>query len=225
MKRKSLFYVLLLSLFFLPIFGKSQNNEDFAIWTGYKLKKSIAPGTSIRFRQEIRLINNASQIQKVFNEIGIRHKFNKYFSIGISYRNSQNVQRENAFSSRHRMDTYLSLSKKWKTISLQYKARYQLNYRDIFTSENGFTPRQFLRHRFLVELDLNRRWNPYVSTEIFNVVRDLPNFASVQNRYRLGVEYDLNKNNSISVFYMIRTRSIKTPETDYILGLRLHVKI
>lgn len=217
----------MLPLFLLlqPLLLKSQINQDFLIWSGYKLKKTIAPGTTLRFRQEIRLRNNASEVQKGLVDIGLRYKFNKYFSLGMSYRNSQIVEKEFVFSSRHRMVTDLILKNKWDLIKLSYRMRYQLNYRDVFTSENGRFPEQLLRHKFKAEIDLNYRWEPYVATEFFNVVPELPNFASVQNRFRVGVDYELTKNNSLSVFYMLRTTHINTPDADYILGIRLYVSL
>lgn len=225
MKKELPLYVLLLFLLLQPLLLKSQNNQDFLIWSGYKLKKTIAPGTSIRFRQEIRLRNNASEVQKGLAEVEIRYKFNKYLSVGMSYRNSQIVQREFVFSSRHRMVTDLILKNKWKPVELSYRMRYQLNYRDIFTSENGRVPEQLLRHKFQAEIDLDKRWAPYVATEFFNIAQELPSINSVQNRFRFGIDYELNRNNSISVFYMFRTTHINTPEADYILGIRLYVSL
>lgn len=225
-KKIPLIFLLFSALLFQPVCLLSQNNEDFMIWSGFSLKKDIAPRTSIGLRQEVRLEENASQVQKAFIDIGLRHKINKYVRVAVHYRNSQNVRKDLSFSSRHRINTDLILQNKWKFIVISYRLRYQMNFKDYFTSENGRIPDQFIRHKVQAEFDLNKRLTPYLASEFFHTVPDFPNVDWVQNRFRIGVDYEITRNNSLSIFYMLRTKQIiETPSTDYILGIRYNIKI
>ncbi|HET6244343.1 MAG: DUF2490 domain-containing protein [Bacteroidetes bacterium] len=227
MKKETVIILILLLFFWLgPDQVKSQNTQDFLIWSGLKLKKEIAPGTSINIRQEIRLRNNATEVQKGFIDVGIAYKFNKHLRIGMSYRNSQNVQRDFAFSSRHRLVTDLILKNEWKPIELSYRLRYQMNYKDMFSSENGRIPQQFLRHKIQANVELNKQWTPYAAVEFFNTMDEFPDTKWVQQRFKLGMDYSFNKYTSISVYYMLRTiQNINVPATHYILGTSVNIII
>jgi hypothetical protein len=208
----------------------AQTNEDFMIWSGYSLTKNFNSKTSIRLRQELRLRENATQIQKGFTDFGLRYRLTKKFRFAIHYRYNLNVRRSFEFSSRHRFNADLIYREKFQVFDLpivfNYRLRYQHGYRDFFSRESGIIPSQFIRHKFQAHLNLNSRWSPYAATEFFHTIRYLPDIDFVQNRYRLGITYEINKNNNVTMYYVIRTKqNIRIPGTDYILGFRLNVFI
>jgi hypothetical protein len=210
--------------------AKAQTNEDFMIWSGYSLTKRLNSRTSVRLRQEVRLRENATQIQKGFTDVGLRYRINKKFRLSVHYRYNLNVRRDFDFSFRHRFNADLIYREKFIAFNVpvvfNYRLRYQHGYRDFLTRETGRIPRQFVRHKFQAHLNLNSRWSPYAATEFFHTIRNFPDMDFVQNRYRLGVAYEINRNNNITMYYMIRTKqNIRIPGTDYILGFRLNVFI
>ncbi|MBA3901575.1 MAG: DUF2490 domain-containing protein [Bacteroidetes bacterium] len=204
----------------------AQENTDLMLWSGYTLTKNFASNWSVRARQEIRFRENVSQVQKAFVDVGLRYRLNKHVRFTVHYRYNHNVRKDFDFSSRHRLNADMVLRKKWKPLVVNYRLRYQHQYRDVFTSDDGFVPRQFVRHKLQGHLDLNKRWSPYLAGEIFHTIRDFPIMLNVQNRVRAGVAYEINRNNNVTLYYMFRTKqNISIPSTDHIIGFRLNVFI
>jgi hypothetical protein len=199
--------------------------DDFMIWSGYSLSKNFNPSWSARVRQEVRLRENATQVQKAFTDVGVRYKMNKNIRFALHYRYNHNVRRDFTFSSRHRINADLILRHKWNPLVVNYRLRYQQNYRDIFSSETGFFPRHFIRHKIQPHLDLNKKWSPYIYAEWFHTPY-INDFAIIQSRYGAGTTFEINRNNNITIYYLLRTtRNVNNPRNDYILGFRLNVFI
>jgi outer membrane protein assembly factor BamA len=226
--KKNLAFLLLMAICSVINLHKAiaQENTDFMIWSGFTLTKNIAPNWSVRARQEIRFRENASQVQKAFADIGLRYKFNKHVRFTFHYRYNHNVRKDFEFSSRHRLNADMILRYKWKPVVVNYRLRYQQQFRDVFSSEDGFFPNHFIRHKLQGHLDLNKRWSPYASVELFHTIADFPTMLNVQNRARAGIAYEINRNNNITMYYMFRTKqNLSVPSTDHIIGFRLNVFI
>jgi hypothetical protein len=218
--------LIVLSALFLTVISPAKAQEnDFMIWSGYSLTKNFNPSWSARIRQEIRLRENATQVQKSFTDVGVRYRFSKHLRFALHYRYNHNVRRDFTFSSRHRINADLIFRYKWNPVVVNYRLRYQQNYRDIFSSETGLVPRQFLRHKLQSHLDLNKKWSPYIFTEVFHTPY-INDFRFIQSRLGTGISYEINRNNNVTLYYMYRaTRNVNNPRNDFILGFRLNVFI
>jgi long-subunit fatty acid transport protein len=227
-KTITLFYKFLLLPCLIVMYDISSSvaqEQDFRVWGGVSISKNFTNRISLRLRQEARMKENATQFQKVFFDAGLRYKMNKHFRFAFHYRLNQHLRRDYTFSSRHRFNADLIYRRKFNTVVINYRLRLQSHFRDVYTSENGRFPDYFMRHKLQAHVNLNSRFSPFASTEMFHTFTEDVN-KIVQWRYRLGMAYEINKMHNISMFYMIQEKqNINVPQTNYILGLRLNLYI
>jgi len=120
----------------------------------------------------------------------------------------------------------VTVKKKLKKITLSERLRYQAEVQDFNTSKKGKLTEQFLRFKTDIKYAVTEKITPYISCELRYQIHaprgDGPRYDNGFHRIRnvLGVEYELNKKNSVNIYYLYQTEfNISTPETIYILGI------
>ena len=64
-----------------------------------------------------------------------------------------------------------------------------------------------------------KKYEPFVSTEIYYLLDNSGKYFN-RIRYKIGTDYELNKRNTINLFYMIQQElNSKNPVRAFILGL------
>lgn len=126
----------------------------------------------------------------------------------------------------------VSLKKKFNKISVGERIRYQAEVQDLYTSKKGKLVEQYLRFKTDVKYSINDRITPYISCELRYQIHaprgDGPLYDKGFHRIRnvLGIEYEINKKNSINLYYLIQSEfDISTPESIYILGIAYSLTI
>jgi hypothetical protein len=201
-------------------------DKDFRVWTSINLEKKINSGFSLLFSETVRFTENASRAGTVFSDFGIRYKLKKKWKITGHYRFSKFNNGNNFFSSGHRF--YIDIAYRQKTntpLSFTFRGRYQSQYTDMYTSNNGLIPQKRLRVKATASYDLERRYKPYISGELFYELSDNTEYRNqfVNSRYAAGVVYELNKRNSLDIYYLlIRGMNVPNPNRFHALGLELN---
>lgn len=207
----------------LSISTRAQHS-DFWQWSTISVEKKLSSKLTAGLDEEIRFWDNSTRLYLTFTNVGVNYKFAKWFKMGLNYRFTQKTRDDMPMSLRHRVLVDAMFKYSLKPVTFQYRARYQSQVRDYFTSPDGRIPEQYLRHKLDVKFDLGRRLTPFIAAEFryqFNNNRLIEgNNAFDRGRYYVGAEYELNKTNSIGAFYMVQKEfNINDPETDYVLGL------
>jgi len=101
------------------------------------------------------------------------------------------------------------------------RGRYQSQYTNINTSETGGVPRNYLRSKFALKYNTEKKTSPFISIEFYNLLNDPSGKAFVNNiRYQFGLDYELNKFSSISLSYLINEEvNVNNPWTSYITAI------
>ena len=97
--RKILSKILLLLV--LPISVLSQEN-DFQTWTSISVSKKIIKKTNLIVKQGVRFRENSSIYYKLFTDIKIKRKYNKYFSFAGGYRYSSDWNKKQDLENKNR---------------------------------------------------------------------------------------------------------------------------
>jgi long-subunit fatty acid transport protein len=215
--------VIIICLMMITVQGKAQHS-DFWQWNTISIEKKFGERVGVGLDEEIRLYDNATRLYLTFTNVGATYKFAKWFKMGLNYRFTQKTRDDMPVSYRHRVLVDAMFKYSPKPLTFQYRARYQSQIRDYFTSSDGTVPEQYLRHKVDIKLDMGRRLTPFIAAEFryqFNNNRLMEaNNAFDRGRYYAGVDYELNKNSSFGAYYMIQKEfNINDPETDYVLGL------
>lgn len=197
----------------------SAQQKDAGLWLSAAVEKRFNKKFSATLAQEVRLNENLSEAGTVFTEAGVDYRFAKRWSAGVSYRFINRKRTDNFYSIRHRYMTDVSYRLRIKKISITPRLRYQVQYRDINTSENGKIPSKYIRSKVTARYSLEKRYTPFISAEIFYQFGIKEKFVD-NLRYMAGFDYELSKFHGLNVFYMINKEvQVNDPVTEYNFGL------
>jgi hypothetical protein len=224
MNTKGIIFFCALLLFILS--GFAQQTKDAGMWTTISLQRPLTKKISLVVDQEFRLKENYQRINLFYTNVGIDYKLNKFIKISPTYRAIQKKRLDGSYSYRHRLMLDVTAKKKFKKVTLSERLRYQIEVQDLYTSKKGKLAEQFLRFKTDLKYAITEKITPYISCELRFQIRsprgDGPNYDNGFHRIRnvLGVEYELNKKNSVNLYYLIQNEfNISTPESIYILGI------
>jgi len=219
---KPLNFVLFLCFVFLVnIQTNYAQYNDAGMWFSINAEKKITPVFSFTLSEEGRFNENISELGTFFTDAGLSYKIGKLFKVSINYRFTNKRQVNDFYSKRHRYYVDLSIRKKFKPIILSFRTRFQSQYTDMFSSSTGLMPSYYSRNKLTLKFDLDKKYTPYISTELFSPLNNQDGGILIDNaRYTAGIEYAFNRMHSLDIFYLIqRECNVKNPETDYIIGL------
>ena len=225
MNSMSLKVLLLMMIGAVPHFALSQVN-DAGMWYALDLEKNLNQNMTANVGTEIRLNENISELGTFLTEAGISYRLSKQVAVSVGYRFTQKRRVDDSYSARHRFLVNLNLRHKIERIAIGARIRYQSQYSDVNSSEDGKIPDNYIRTKITAKADLNKRYAPYLSYEAFIHV-NRPEGALYDN-YRLaaGIEYEFSKKSAIDVGYMIdREINVSDPWTNYVLTVGWSYKL
>ncbi len=221
--------------FFVMFFwwgGSAQNTKDAGSWITFSLQKTITKKINLAIDQELRLKENFQRVNLFYTNIGIDYKISKNIKISPSYRSIQKKRFEPGFSYRHRFMLDVTLKKKISSITLSERVRYQAEVQDYFSSRKGYIPEHYLRFKTDLKCNALDKITPYISCELRYQLTaprgDDPfyNYGFHRVRNVAGIEYKINDNNSLNLYYLIQSEfDISNKESIYIVGLGYNLSI
>lgn len=193
----------------------SQRN-DFGLWTEITLEKKISPRWEISLTESIRLNENSTRLNQHYTHLSGTYKISKALSVSLAYRNSQRFDFDQTIDYRHRLQLEAAYKRKLGHLGIEVQERFQIRYDNIQREADWEIPQIYYRTRFTLDYDLDSRFSPFASAELFlNQSLFLDNI-----RLRAGLDYEFNKKNSIRVYYMIdQDLQVNDPLRLYVLGL------
>ncbi len=211
---------------FIGSISFAQKSKDAGMWLTLSLQHPIAKKLNITLDQELRIKENYQRINLFYTNVGLSYRVNKFLKIEPTYRSIQKKQFEGYYSYRHRFMLDVIVKKKLSKFTMAERVRYQTEVADFYTSKKGMLAEQFLRFKTDLKYSLSEKITPYISCELRYQIHspkgDGPNYDNGFHRIRnvAGIEYQVNKKNSINLYYLIQSEYyISTPESIYILGL------
>jgi hypothetical protein len=192
--------------------------EDFRIWFDLKVEKKLTRKLHVEGRGAFRLNENIREVGSYYGDFGIGYKLTPNFRAELHYRFSGKSNDEGYFHKRNRY--YVDLIYKIKTgtpFFVSLRGRFQKQYTDIYSSEDGFNPANTFRLAVTPTYKI-KQYQPYFRTEIFYLYDNSDKYFN-RIRYRVGSQYEFNKRNSLDVFYMIQQElHAENPTRAFVLG-------
>ena len=204
----------------------AQTQPDAGMWNTFSLEKEITKKFSVGVDEELRLRDNLGQLNLLYTNLGVNYKPIKGIKLAFTYRLIEKYIGENIpFSFRDRLMLDASYKYKIDNWAFSYRARFQAEVRDYYSSRKGKIPEWYWRNKFEIKYDLTKKYEPYIGTEIRYQIKDPRNPISNEGWHRIrafaGVDYNINKNNSFGIYYLIQTEfGVVNPQNLYILGLQ-----
>lgn len=229
---KIISYIFLFLLFLksgVSSFAQSQP-EDAGMWNTFSIEKEFTKKFSVGIDEELRLRDNFSRLNLLYTNLGVSYKVIKGIKVSLIYRSIEKYLGDNrTFSYRNRLMLDISYRYKISELTFAYRSRLQSEVRDYYSSQKGKIPEWFWRNKFEFKYDI-KKYTPYLGTEIRYQIKDPRNPETNEGWHRLrvywGVDYNINKRNSVGVYYLIqREYGVYNPQNFYILGLQYSLTI
>lgn len=231
----------LLSLLYMPANAQDSTTvQDFELWTGVNLKKSLLDNKMrLGLTQEFRFDDNATSINNFFTEAELGYKFFKGFRVDVGYRFIRN-NRNSGYRSEGRFFSDINYKHKFDRLKLGYRFRFQ-NQSVLGSDAVDDDIINKYRVRFKLNYNIpNWKFDPYFSVEGFftqttNRINYIPTITEEERvsgfeKYRLtiGMDYDITKKINVGAFYRYERElgsyplSYNTPRQYFIAGLNLN---
>jgi len=224
--KKSVLKIVLIFSCLLIGFNSYSQYQDANLWMNVSVEKKIIPTLSVSINQEFRMNENITELGTFFTDVGLNLKINKYLRFSASYRFINKRRLDDSYSMRHRYYFDLMLRKKFSPVILSFRKRFQSQYVDVFSSEDGKIPDYYSRNKLTLKVDAGKNIQPYVYAELFSPLKRPYSIFIDNARYCLGVEYSINRMNTIDVFYMFQQEyNVKNPEADHIIGVGYYINL
>ena len=177
--------------------------DDAGLWASVTVKKKITKKFTLSLSEECRFNENVSELGTAFTEAGVEYKLIKNLTGGIAYRFMQKKQVDDFYSLRHRGLVSLTYKLKVKKFELNLKERYQIQYADVNTSEDGKIPSEYLRNKLTIKYNTSKKYTPFIAAELFYQLNNPEGNECDDIRYSGGIEYNFNKLHEVDLFYLI----------------------
>lgn len=206
------FLLVLFSVFYLS-FGFNQVN-DAGYWSELELEKKINLRSSVSLSENIRLIENFTRVSTHFTQLSYKYKILSNLNVALSYRFAQRFKYDETMNYRNRFMLDLNYEIKLKKLNIGFRERYQRQYEDAMRN-NWNEPISTFRSKINFEYDLEKKYKPYFSAEVF-----LKDFKMLNNlRFCLGASYKFNKKISLTLAYIINKEvQVANPMTFYLVS-------
>jgi len=216
MNRKSL---ILLVVALVCLQTAAQDN-DYGIWyeagAGYKLHKRL----TAEMTGSLRTDENGSNVQSFWIETGMKYKFNKHITAGLYYRLIEKREDDDLFYFRHRVFGEIKGSIPINRFELSARYRFQRQVKTYIENAEDETPQYY--NRLKLNLSYNIRGlplEPYISGELFSQTFASNDILIEKERYAAGLNWKINKRNTVGIEYMYQERKVIKPHYFNIIAL------
>ena len=221
-------YILgLLGLIFSQL---SFSQNDFGLWFGGQIEAPIMEQVDVTLETEMRLGDNATQMDTRFVSPSVKWKAHKHVRIGAEYRlssipfNSSTTNR----SYTHRYGFDLEFRKIMDLINKKSKLGISMRLRSTTELEMQKRTKNTLRYKINFDYNIPKsKLKPYVSGEFFYRFNNQLTYTATEviatnavNKLRLkiGVEYPVKKRHTLK-FYSLMQKQLLSQDSEFILGV------
>ncbi len=243
-KKKSLAFAMLLCCVSMNMQAQS---DDFGLWTGLEVKKSIVKGLDLSAEGEYRLRNDWKDTERWSVGTSLSYRMLPFLKAAVGYtylkvnRPETTTAKGNIipeyWSPRHRFNASLTGNVKAGRFEFSLRERYQVTHREALSvpkisGKNGSAKdneeissktKTVLRSRLQAEYNIRKcPLAPYASVEIYNSMdRD---GKLDKTRYTAGTAIKLNKHNAIDVYYLYQNKQDDDEPSGHVLGVGYTIK-
>ncbi len=217
--------IVLCFLLTVCISGFSQTN-DAQLWENIFLYKKLSDKFTVTMNHEGRIRDNVSQFNYAYLDFGFATKLTKHLKVSIDYLPLwRNTDTRISWTHQYYFLAFYKV-KFFKRFEVGLREMYQQQYRDIYSSDNGTIPQNYLRSKLVMKyfpfyFPYNK-FTPYYAGELYynldNNNKYGPQFDRIRNF--LGLFYSFDKRTDVELYYMIeRNFNINDPPTNYVIGI------
>jgi hypothetical protein len=218
-------FILLLVLNFSS-FAQDRPVHDAQIWENISVSKDIFRNYNLHFNHEGRITNNASLFYYAYGDFGLTRILNKHFRITLDY---VLVWKQTFTRTSWRHQWYVAGTFKQKFLKrfqIDVRSMYQKQYQDIYSSDLGRYPDDYLRNKITLKYAFEHypfyRFSPYLATESYYHLNNNNDYGPEfdRMRYFAGVYYSFSKQQALEFYYLIEKNfNINSPSVNFVTGI------
>lgn len=185
--------------------------KDFQLWLDAGLNYKLNKRFDLSFEAAYRRDNNLADVNENYVELQLKSDPYKFLVLSGGYRLSGWFEQFLV----NRLFAYARFSAKANRFRFQYRLRYDYN----FSQSLSELPRN-LRNKLKIEYRTKKfPLDPYIAYELF-FRTNLQDRKLSQQRFDLGVDYSINKKNSLKAYYRYQQQlNAIAPKQNFILGI------
>jgi opacity protein-like surface antigen len=216
----------LASLFVLMPFILAAQKSDFGIWYEAEVEHKIIKGLRFDLETSIRTDQNASNIESLYLEPGLRYKINDFIAVGIYYRFVEQKEGNDKYYPRHRWFLQLKGDLPIRRFTLEARYRLQEQFKTYIEDPEDEEPQWYQRLRLELDYDIKGiPLKPFINTEMYCMLFS-PNEIVIEKwRSMAGLEYTFNKKHTVGLEYIYNESKVTKPAYMNIIGLTYSVKL
>lgn len=215
-------------LFFSPeLSARDRFVDDASLWLGVNIEKKISKKINLSFSNQTRFDRNFSRYRMGYQDLGFEYRLLKFLNIQGDYKLIHRQLLDESFSIRHQFNLALVLNKNFGLWSMTFRNRWQCQFKDVYSSEDGKIPQWVNRNKLTLKYDFNKRIQGFVSSELNYIFRPVQEAKWDRVRSSAGLEYKITKHSSVELYYTFQRDLEADLETErfHIYGLTYLIKI
>ena len=197
---------------FIPCVYGADDNES---WTSIGFERRLPYSLKLEFEQELKLADQASTFKQTFSEVSLSYKIFGGLRIQVPYRHSTFKG-----GTKQRLSFGGSYKHSFKPIVLKYRTRFQRTF------EKNETPEDLIRNKCTIAYKFHKILEPYISSELSHSYDEDP-VQLDEYRMSFGLTVDINKKNSMKIFYIFKKEDLteSDPGVINVFGLAYSFKM
>jgi hypothetical protein len=200
--------------------------QDFQLWPSVNIGLKVNKNLKFEFEEEVRFKENATQIDRQINDLGVGYKFGKYFRAAFYYRIEAKQKNPDVY--RWRQGVYGDFSVKYdiSRFTLGYRLRIHSAKVEFDDQADQWFEGFRNRHRISLAYDLkNLPLSPFAEAEAFVQITGT-NSGINQYRAWLGLGWTPGKIHEFSVKYGIdQELHVYDPLTSFVISFQYAVNL
>jgi hypothetical protein len=234
MKNYTIVVLLIIVFSYNKNYSQENDEKDFALWSSVGVDYSPIKSLKFGIEQNLRLKEDASEVDEYFTEIQAEFEIFKNFEIAQAIRiirENDNEGKKQGYEKHIRFSFDLKYNFDIKRFNLFYRLRYQNKKELDLEEDDTATPVKYLRFKTGFEYKI-KNWplDPEFAVEFFNRKRE--NYAFIKDaklsrtRFTLGTSYKIKKFGKFGIYYRYQKNSrIDNDFQTSILGLKYNYSI
>lgn len=189
-----------------PLFAQSGTYytvQDLEAWTSTQLKFKVNKKLDFALEEQLRLKNNASNVDRYFSELTANYNLSNNFNLGLGSRYikvNDNVGKKQGYETHFRWNVDLGFKHEIKNLDLKYRLSYQSKNELNITKAEGDTAQNTLRFKIGAGYNIkNWKFDPKLSAEVFNLRNNNEGLNRV--RYTVGTDYNFKNAGELGAYY------------------------
>ena len=177
--------------------------DDFGSILSADVTKKITKWLNINFEEEFRSRSNFSEIERFSHALEVSYKPFNFLKAGGVYNLINYNHEKRGWEIRHRYYFYATGNVEAGRFTFSLRERFQSTKRQgVPQTATRANPKLYLRSRLKVDYNIRKsKFAPYASLEMFNTLNDPRKNGINQWRAIAGVDYKMNKNNAVTLYY------------------------